>query len=178
MENGRNLLDLSPATGSVVGGDLDKQGGRGWGGDAAAGAEGDGTGRLVAVPAGDDAVCIGHDRAVVEEQVDVVLGGEQRAHVAVEDEVGPHPALDRLLDAGICGVDYLAQFAAQAGLPGGQGLDIGVHARIVARAVQGLTSTISKALRSWPGGRRSSATRTPPALLPAHAIPALDITCP
>src|SRR5262249_22308230 len=97
MGNGRNLPDLSPATGSVVGGDLEKQGGQGVGGDAVAGAEGDGTAGFVAVPAGDDAVWIGHDRAVVEEQVDMVLGGEQRAHVAVEDEVGPHPALDRLL---------------------------------------------------------------------------------
>src|SRR5262249_7082294 len=125
MGNGRNLLDLSPATGSVVGGDLEKHGGQGLSGGARAAAGSGGAGRSVAawagegrvrrggVPAGDDAVCIGHDRAVVEEQVDVVLGGEQRAHVAVEDEVGPHPALDRLLDVGICGVDYLAQFAAQ-----------------------------------------------------------------
>src|SRR5512142_2953521 len=31
---------------------------------------------LVVVPTGDDALRVGHDPAVVEEQVDVVLGGE------------------------------------------------------------------------------------------------------
>src|SRR5262249_58085522 len=136
--------------------DVDGRGGEARAGAAVAGAEGEGAGRLVAVPAGDDAVCIGHDRAVVEEQVDVVLGGQQRAHVAVEDEVGPHPALDRLLDVGICGVDYLAQFAAQVGLPAGQGVDVGVNARVVARGVHGLTSTISKGLPAMPWAGRTS----------------------
>ena len=45
-------------------------------------------GRLVVVTGGDDALRVGHDRPVVQEHVDVVLGCEQRTDVAVEDEVG------------------------------------------------------------------------------------------
>src|SRR5439155_888634 len=46
-------------------------------------ADGHRPGGLVVVPAGDDALGIGHDRAVVKEHVDVVLGGQQRADVAL-----------------------------------------------------------------------------------------------
>ena len=55
--------------------------------------------------AGDDAGRVGHDPAVIQKDVDVVLGGQQPADVALEHEVRLHPALDRLLDLRIRGVD-------------------------------------------------------------------------
>jgi hypothetical protein len=52
------------------------------------------------VAARHDAFRVGHDGAVVEEEVDVVLRREQGADVAVDDEVRAVPVLDRLLDLG------------------------------------------------------------------------------
>jgi len=43
-------------------------------------------------------VWIGHDATVVDEDVHVILGGEECADIALEDEVRLHRALDRLDD--------------------------------------------------------------------------------
>ena len=51
---------------------------------------------------------IRHDPAVVQEQVHVVLGGEKRAHVALEHEVGLHGPLDRLDQFRVRGVNQIA----------------------------------------------------------------------
>ena len=50
-------------------------------------AEGDGPGSLVFVPSGDDAVGVRDDRAIVNKQVEVVFGGQQRADVSLQHEV-------------------------------------------------------------------------------------------
>ena len=79
---------------------------------------------------GDDAVRVGHDRAVVEEDVDVVLRGQQGADVALEDEVRLDRALDRLLDLGVGGVDEVADLAGRSPAASRQRVDVGVDARI------------------------------------------------
>jgi len=43
--------------------------------------------------AGDESFAMRDDRAVVEEDVGVILGGEQCANVALQHEVGQHAAL-------------------------------------------------------------------------------------
>jgi hypothetical protein len=74
------------------------------------------------VAAGDDAVGIGHDRAVVEEDVDVVLGGQQCTDVAGQDEVRLAGALDGLLDRGFRRVDEVPDLPADVLLPFGQSM--------------------------------------------------------
>ncbi len=59
---------------------------------------------LVAMTAGDGVLGVGDDGAVVEKDVDVVLGGQQRADIAVQDEVRAVTALDRLGDFRVGGV--------------------------------------------------------------------------
>jgi hypothetical protein len=78
---------------------------------------------LAGVPAGDDPFGVGDARVVVEEDVDVVFCGQQRADVAVPHEVRPAGALDRLgyLRAG--GVHQVAHLLADGLLPAGQGAE-------------------------------------------------------
>jgi hypothetical protein len=70
--------------------------------------EGDHLRGLVALPAGDDPLRVGDDRPVVEEEVDVIFGGEERTDVALEYEVGLDGALDRLCHLRVGGVDQVA----------------------------------------------------------------------
>jgi hypothetical protein len=76
------LLELPPAACAVVGDDLFEHRRQGARLDLFSLAVGDRSGGLVGVAGGDDAVGVGDDAAVVEEQVDVVLGGEEGADVA------------------------------------------------------------------------------------------------
>jgi len=69
------------------------------------------------------------DRAVVEEDVHVIPGGQQCADVALQHEVGLHLPFDRLLDLQIGGVDELADLVADGLLPVGQRVDVLVDAR-------------------------------------------------
>jgi hypothetical protein len=55
------------------------------------------------VAAGDDPLGVRDDPAVVEEDVDVVLGRQESADVALEDEIRLDPPLDGLLDLGVGG---------------------------------------------------------------------------
>jgi hypothetical protein len=82
------------------------------------------------VAAGDDPLGIGHDRAVVEEHVHVVLRRQQGADVSLQHEVRLSRALDGLLDLGVDGVDELPDLPADRLLPVGEGVDVGVDARI------------------------------------------------
>ena len=86
--------------------------------------------RLVVVPAGDDVLRIRHDRAVVEKDVDVVFRREQRADVALEDEVRAISELDRLGDLRVRGVHEVADLAADRLLPLRQRVDVAVHSRV------------------------------------------------
>src|SRR5438876_8286708 len=74
-------LQLAPAAPAVVGDDLLEHRGQGAGVDAVALTERDGPGCLVLVAGRDDAFGVGREPPVVEKQVDVILCGEQRAHV-------------------------------------------------------------------------------------------------
>jgi hypothetical protein len=85
-----------------------------------------GPGCRVAMSLVDDAARVGHG-GVVDEDVDVVLGGEQGANVAVEHEVGQRGALDRFRHLGIGVVDELAYLLADVLLPVGQPADVVVH---------------------------------------------------
>ena len=65
---------------------------------------------------GDDPVGVRDDGAVVEEEVNVILGGEQSADVAVEHKVWLVAPLDRL---GHIRVDAVDQVAKPATVPSG-----------------------------------------------------------
>src|SRR5207248_9619900 len=119
-----------PAAGAVVGDDLLEHGGEGGRIERFALTHGDGAGSLIVVPGGDDALGIGHDRAVVHKDVDVVLRRQQGANVAVQHEVRTVSAFDGLGDLWVGCVDQLAHLAANGLLPGGQAGDIGVNAWI------------------------------------------------
>jgi hypothetical protein len=82
------------------------------------------------VAGGDDAGRVGNDAAVVEEQVDVVLGGEEGTDVAVEHEVRLHAPLDHLGELGVGLVDQVAELCADLLLPVGQSGDVVVDLRI------------------------------------------------
>src|SRR5207237_10414232 len=86
---GGSLLafQLAPAAGAVVGDDLLEHGGEGGRIERFALTHGDGAGSLIVVPGGDDALGIGHDRAVVHKDVDVVLRRQQGAKVAMQHEL-------------------------------------------------------------------------------------------
>jgi hypothetical protein len=61
----------------------------------------------------------------------VVLGGQERADVAVQDEVRLDRALDRLLDLGVGLVDEVAHPLEDLALPVGQGSQVGVDPGIL-----------------------------------------------
>ena len=65
----------------------------------------------------DEAVGVRNCR-VVEEEIDVIRGGQQRADVAFEDEVGLHGAFDRIFDLCVCSPDEVSQITADLLLPG------------------------------------------------------------
>jgi hypothetical protein len=82
------------------------------------------------VTSGDDPVGIRNDGAVIQKHVDVVLGGQKRADVPVQDEVRQLGALDRLGDFRIRGMNQCADLATDVVLPARLGVDVSVDARI------------------------------------------------
>jgi hypothetical protein len=76
------------------------------------------------MPGGNDVLEIGDDGAVVEKYVDVVFGREQRADVALQDEVRTVGTLDGFDNFWVGGVDQPADLAADGLLPNGQGSDV------------------------------------------------------
>src|SRR5947209_2150170 len=91
-------LQPAPASGAVVGDDLLEDRSQGGRVDGLALADGHRAGGLVLVAARDDPLWIGDDGAVVEKHVDVIPRRQQRADVALEDEVWAVGALDGLAD--------------------------------------------------------------------------------
>src|SRR5262245_6794683 len=75
---------LPPAAGAVVGDDCLERSGERRLVDGLALAYGHGSSGLVVVAAGDNALGVRHDPAVVEKDVNVVLGREQGADVALQ----------------------------------------------------------------------------------------------
>src|SRR5437763_6795986 len=110
-------VDLAPAAGPVVGDDLPEHRHERGLVDRLTLAKRDRARGLVVVAGSDDALRVRDDPTVVEEDVDVVLGREQRADVSVTHEVRLHPSLDRLLDRRIAGVDEVAHSVADLLLP-------------------------------------------------------------
>jgi hypothetical protein len=58
----------------------------------------------------------------------VVLGSQQGTDIASQDEVRTVGALDCFQDLWVSGVGQIADFAAEALLPMGQGIDVGINA--------------------------------------------------
>ena len=77
----------------------------------------------------DDALGIGRD-GVVDEHVDVVLGPEQGADVAVEREVRPRGPLDGLDDLRVRGMHQGSNPTADVLLPAQEGFDVLVDAGV------------------------------------------------
>ena len=65
----------------------------------------------------------------MEEQVDVVLGGEKGADVAVEHQVRLDGTLDRLRYGWVRRPDEVAELGADLPLPGGQAFEVGIYTR-------------------------------------------------
>src|SRR5262249_49934693 len=123
-------LELAPTSATVVGDDLFEHRGQRSGFDLVSLVDGDHPRRLVAVASCDDSFWVGDDRAVAEEEVDVVFGGEQRADGALEHEVGLNGALDRLDDLGVGAVDEFTESLANLFLPFRELADVHVDARV------------------------------------------------
>src|ERR1022692_921803 len=124
------LLQLAPATSAVVGNDVPEHNGQSGRVDRLARLDGHCAGGGVVVASGDDPVGIRDDSAVVQEYVDVVLRREQRADVALQDEVRLAGAFDGLGYFHVGGVDEVADLAADGLLPSGQGIDVSIHGRV------------------------------------------------
>src|SRR5262249_46733543 len=104
-----------------------EQGGQGGGVDRFTLTDSHRAGGFVAVPSGDNAFGIGNHRAVVEKDVDVILGRQQGADIAFKYEVRTVGALDGFGHIWVGGVDQLAHLAADGLLPIGQAIDISVN---------------------------------------------------
>src|SRR5260221_6533567 len=83
----------------------------------------------VALPLIDDALGIRCD-GVVDKDVDMVPGGEQRANVAIQREVWPVGALDSLGEVRVGGMHQIPHAAANVLLPVGERIDIVVDTGI------------------------------------------------
>ena len=120
---------LAPTAGTIVGNDVREHGGER---NRVAGLtlpDGHRAGSLVVVAG---AVVIpwgsGDQGAVLQEDVDVVLGSLQGTDIALQDEVRTVGPLDCFRDLWVSVVGQIADFAAEALLPMGQGIDVGINA--------------------------------------------------
>src|SRR5215831_16693693 len=123
-------LELAPAAGPVIGDDLPEHRTERGCVDPLALADGDRAGGLVVVTPGDDRLGIGDDGAVVEEDVDVVLRGEQGTDVVQQHEIRLAAPLDGLGNLRVGSVDQVTDLPTDVLLPAGQAIDIRVHARV------------------------------------------------
>src|SRR5215510_2656828 len=110
-------LQPPPPTASVVADDLLEHRRQSRSVDRLAFVDSHGARRLVGVASSDDSFRIRHNASVVEKDVDVILGREKRANVAVEHEVRLDTALDRLGDRRIGSVDELTNATTDRLLP-------------------------------------------------------------
>lgn len=131
-------LDAPPPPGAVVRDDRAQHRQQRLLRDGVAFAERDGPCGHVVMTRRDDALRVGHDRAVLEDQVQVVLRGQQAADRVVEHEVRAHPTLHGLPDLRIRLVHEVTQPLTQPPLPVRQAGQVLVDARmpfVRARAV-------------------------------------------
>ena len=81
----------------------------------------------------------------------MILRGEQRTDIAVQDEIRLPGALDGLLHLRVGGVDELTNLLADGLLPAREGCDVGVDARIGGKShVDPPGPTMDDALVSMP----------------------------
>jgi hypothetical protein len=64
----------------------------------------------------DDALGVRDDRAVVEKEVDVISGRQQRTNVSLKHEVRTHRPFDRLDDLGVSSVNQVTELLAESPL--------------------------------------------------------------
>ena len=145
-------FELTPPTCPVVGDDRSEHCDQRLRVDRLSSTQGDCPCGLVLVARADDPVRVGNHRAVVEENVDVVLRGQQRAHVSVQDEVRQLVALDRFGD--LRSAAWTKARTSDVLLPVRQRVDVGVYASI-SRVGHG-------SLEDSPGGLDWQAQTTPP----------------
>jgi len=122
-------FELTPPTCPVVGDDRSEHCDQRLRVDRLSSTHGDCPCGLVLLARADDPVRVGNHRAVVEENVDVVLRGEQHAHVSVQEEERQLVALDRFGDLRVGSVDQGADLTDVL-LPVRQRVDVGVYASI------------------------------------------------
>jgi hypothetical protein len=146
-------LEFSPATGSVVGNDCIEHGSQSRRVQGFPVTDRDGACGLVVVAGGDDSVGTGHDAAVIEKEVDVILGRQNCTDVAMQDEIRLGSALDGLGYLWIDGMDEIAHLLADPSLPGREAIDVSidsgigvVRARVRSRALE-LTAARSSSTR-------------------------------
>lgn len=84
---------------------------------------------LIALSLIDDPFRVGRD-GIIDENVDVVPRRQQRADVAFKHEVRAIGALDRFGNIWLGGMDQVTNLAADGLLPIGEGIDVGVNARV------------------------------------------------
>jgi predicted RNase H-like nuclease len=123
-------LQFAPAAHAVVSDDLPEHSAQSRRIDGLALADGNSAGGLVVVTSGDDSLGIRDNAAVVEEYVDMILGRQQRADVALEHEVRLPAPLDGFGHLRVGGVHQLADLTADRLLPVRQGLDVGIDALV------------------------------------------------
>src|SRR5579862_613065 len=123
-------LEFAPAASAVVGHDLLEHRLQGPRLNVLSTPVGDRPRGCVVVTAGDDPVRIWDDRAVVEEKVDVILGGKQGTDIALEHEIRPVAPLDRLPHLRVDPVDQVAKPATDLLLPVRKARDVRVDSRI------------------------------------------------
>lgn len=121
---------LAPATGAVVRDDLLEDGCKGGSVDLLALPNGDGTAGLVILSAGDHALWVRYNPAVVQENINPAFGRQQRADVAIERKIRQARALDGLYHLRIRGMNQTADLLADGLLPLWQAFDISIDAWI------------------------------------------------
>jgi hypothetical protein len=97
---------------------------------------------------GDDSLGVRDDGVVIEKHVDVVLGRQQGADVALRYEVRAVGALDGFGHLHVGGVDQIADLAAGGLLPIGQATDVGVNSWVGRQSHRGSIVVWRRALES------------------------------
>ena len=85
--------------------------------------------RQIPLPLVDDALWIGSER-VVDENIEMIPGSQERADVAVEGKVGQCGAFDRLGYFRVGGMHQISHLAADLLLPGRERLNVVIDAGV------------------------------------------------
>jgi len=75
---------------------------------------------------------IRHDAAVIEKDVDMILGGQECADIAMQDEIRLGGALDRLGHLGVGSMNEIAHLLTDRSLPRREAIDVRLYSRVSA----------------------------------------------